>query len=166
MILTRRVFLFLFAIAIVASATAIAQSQTLVRLVGGKMKVGETDLLALQLVHAPQGIWLLEGKILLDGEEATIVGLNSSFKLEILDHTERDIRFRWGDLRNEVKVGATDIDLLQVEVRATSPGEISIYLEVTFMRDNAGGLLRPEVEPGYSSNCGLLQWERVPGDQL
>jgi len=155
LILIRRLFLFLFAIAIVASATAIAQSQTLVRLVGGEMKVGETDLLALQLVHAPQGIWLLEGKILLDGEEATIVGLNSSFKLEILDHTDRDIRFRWGDLRNEVKAGATDIDLLQVEVQATSPGEIPIYLEVTLMRDNAGVSLQPEVESGMISVTSL-----------
>ena len=148
MILTRRLFLFLFAIAIVASVTALAQSQTLVRLVGGEIKVGETDLLTLQVVQAPQGIWLLEGRILLDGEGATIVGLNSSFKLEILDHTDRDIRFRWGDLRNEVKAGATDIDLLQVEVQATSPGEIPIHLEVTFMRDNAGVPLQPEVKPG------------------
>ncbi|MCK4393995.1 hypothetical protein KAX17_13925, partial [Candidatus Bipolaricaulota bacterium] len=151
MILTRRVFLFLFAIAIVASGTTLAQSQTLVRLVGGEIKVGETDLLALQVVQAPQGIWLLEGKILLDSEGATILGLNSSFKLEILDHTDRDIRFRWGDLRNEVKAGATDIDLLQVEVQATSPGKIPLYLEVTFMRDNAGVPLQPEVEPGMIS---------------
>jgi len=155
MILIRRLFLFLFAIVIVASATTLAQSQTLVRLVGGEMKVGETDLLALQLVHAPQGIWLLEGRILLDSEGATIVGLNSSFKLEILDHTDRDIRFRWGDLRNEVKAGATDIDLLQVEVRATSPGEIPIHLEVTLMRDNAGVSLQPEVESGMISVTSL-----------
>lgn len=155
MILTRRLVLFCFAIAFVATATTLAQAQTQVRLVGGEMKVGETDLFALQVVQAPQGIWLLEGKILLDGEEATIVGLNSSFKLEILDHTDRDIRFRWGDLRNEVKAGATDIDLLQVEVQATSPGEIPIYLEVTLMRDNAGVSLQPEVESGMISVTSL-----------
>ena len=155
MILIRRLLLFLFTIAFVASVTALAQSQTQVRLVGGEMKVGETDLFALQVVQAPQGIWLLEGKILLDSEEATIVGLNSSFKLEILDHTDRYIRFRWGDLRNEVKAGATDIDLLQVEVQATSPGEIPIYMEVTYMRDNAGIPLQPEIEPGMISATPL-----------
>jgi len=155
MILTRRLVLFLFTIVLVVTVTALAQAQTRVRLVGGEIQVGETGLLTLQVVQAPQGIWLLEGKILLDGEEATIVGLNSSFKLEILDHTDRDIRFRWGDLRNEVKAGATDINLLQVEVQATSPGEIPIHLEVTLMRDNAGVSLQPEVEPGMISVTSL-----------
>jgi len=155
MILIRKLLSVIFVIAFVATASALAQAQTQVRLVGGEMHVGETDLFALQVAQAPQGIWLLEGKILLDGEEATIVGLNSSFKLEILDHTDRYIRFRWGDLRNEVKAGATDIDLLQVEVQATSPGEIPIYLEVTLMRDNAGVSLQPEVESGMISVTSL-----------
>jgi PKD repeat protein len=148
MILIRRLLSVIFAIVLVVTVTVLAQAQTQVRLVGGEMKVGETDLFALQVVQAPQGIWLLEGRILLDGEGATILGLNSSFKLEILEHTDRDIRFRWGDLRNEVKAGATDIDLLQVEVQATSPGEIPIHLEVTLMRDDAGVPLQPEVESG------------------
>ncbi|MGC9530379.1 MAG: cadherin-like domain-containing protein [Candidatus Bipolaricaulaceae bacterium] len=125
-----------------------AASDTLFRVVGGEVALGQAAQLVVVVDQAPAGVRAMEGVLTLTGPGA-LGEVSSPYQIQLLEQTDRSVRFRWLDLQDELGPGAAGQKLLAVQAMAEAAGELAVELSVPFLATDTGeaAAVRVEGEP-------------------